>query len=160
MELPGGRPPAWLSGWHRAPWSPALLSEQLAGRHRGLGQRHLFTAILTSPVPRSRRAHADTDVDPLSPRPSHARRRDKGYVTGISVDASFPRNDHRHRPYTGIPVVSGRPQGPPWARWWVFSGALGGRGRRRWTATCSLGVKPAWGRLGVWLSPHLRAWTS
>ena len=76
-----------------------------------------FTAILTSPRYPGAGAHARHRRRPPSPRPRHARRRRQGVCTGISVDASFPRGDHRHRPH--IPeyrvVDIGRPGsgGPP-----------------------------------------------
>ncbi|MFQ7854719.1 MAG: copper amine oxidase N-terminal domain-containing protein [Flavonifractor plautii] len=97
MELPGGVPAGVVKWEGRESTMVPLrfVSEQLGATVDW--DNDTFTAILTSPAPRSRsprrhrrrpRAHA-----------RHARRRRQGVCHRHLGGRLFPRGDHRHRPY-------------------------------------------------------------
>ena len=126
MELPGGVPAGVVkSGGPREHHGPPALCLGAVGRHRGLGQRYLYRYPHLPRYPGAG-AHADTDADPRA-HARHARRRGQGVCHRHLGGRLFPRCDHRHRPYTGIPGGgSGRPGsgGPPGAG--AFPASSGG----------------------------------
>ena len=108
MELPGGVPAGVVKWEGRESTMVPLrfVSEQLGATVDRYPHRPRYPGA---------GAHADTDADPRA-HARHARRRRQGVCHRHLGGRLFPRCDHRHRPYTGIPGGgSGRPGsgGPP-----------------------------------------------